>query len=149
MPVKSQPFEQFHQAKTSGFEALGPAAHMINNLSLVMTLAFTLVFILVIALLLWAVFRKKTSENVQAPGGDQKFIVIGGILFPSVILIPLLIYTLLLTTKLKSKPSDLVIKLTGYMWWWDVEYPEEAAIVAFCSDDEDGVWEVGAALTVA
>ncbi len=132
MPANSNPFDQFHQAKTSGFEALGPAAHMINNLSLVMTLVFTVVFVFVLGLLLWAFFRKKSSENGEAPGGDQRFIVVGGILFPSVILIPLLIYTLMLTTKLKSKPSDLVIKLTGYMWWWDVDY--EAAGVRIANE---------------
>lgn len=130
MSQKPSPFDQFTEARSSAFEPRGPASKLIADLGWVMTGVFTLVFIWVLIMLAIGVFRKKKAGNPEAPGGDNRFIVWTGLVIPTLILLPLLVYTLIVSLELKPKPSELHIKLTGYMWWWDVEYKDSGVRIA-------------------
>ena len=67
---------------------------------------------------------------IKGPGrwkaklGGEKAIWIGGIAFPGVVLTGLLVWGLMLTASLTEPvPEDAMrIRVTGYMWWLDVEY---------------------------
>jgi cytochrome c oxidase subunit 2 len=103
---------------------------MISQLWWIMLIAFTGVFLLVLILLGLGLFRKRRDGEARAPGGDDRFIVLGGLLLPALILVPLLIYTLMITRSLQPPPDALVIRLKAFMWWWDVRYPGEDITIA-------------------
>jgi len=56
--------------------------------------------------------------------GGEKTVWIGGIAFPGVVLTGLLVWGLTLTASLTEPvPEDAMrVRVTGYMWWFDVEY---------------------------
>lgn len=126
----TQRFEAFLEARSSAFEPFGPAATMIADIWWIMFAVFGAVFLLVIGLLALAVLRGRWQKVPRPPLGDNTFITLGGLVLPTVILLPLLIYTLVLTRKLEPPKHALTIRLTGYMWWWDVQYPAQDITIA-------------------
>ncbi|HET9237578.1 MAG TPA: cytochrome c oxidase subunit II [Oligoflexus sp.] len=122
--------QEFLEAKSSAFQPFGPAASMIADLGWIMLLAFGGIFLLVIVLLVLALRRSRRPAAVRPPMGDTIFIALGGLILPTLILVPLLIHTLLVTKKLEAPADALVIRLTGFMWWWDVKYPEQDITIA-------------------
>jgi cytochrome c oxidase subunit 2 len=69
----------------------------------------------------------KGPDRWKAKLGGEKAIWIGGIAFPGVVLTGLLVWGLTLTASLTEPvPEDAMrIRVTGYMWWFDVEYLDE------------------------
>ncbi|GMM92261.1 cytochrome c oxidase subunit II [Qipengyuania sp. MTN3-11] len=66
----------------------------------------------------------KGPERWKARLGGEKAVWFGGIAFPGVVLTGLLIWGLTLTASLTEPvPEDAMrVHVTGYMWWFDVEY---------------------------
>jgi len=66
----------------------------------------------------------KGPDHWKTKLGGEKAVWIGGIAFPSVVLTGLLVWGLTLTASLTEPvPQDTMrIRVTGYMWWFDVEY---------------------------
>ncbi len=122
--------QEFLEAKSSALNPFGPAASMISDLLWIMLVVFGGIFLLVLILLSLAILRRRWQTTPRPPLGDTTFIALGGLVMPVVILIPLLIYTLLVTRKLHPPEEALVIRLTGYMWWWDVQYPDQDITIA-------------------
>lgn len=122
--------DAFAKAKSSAMAPFGPPASQIADLWWIMLALFSAVFLLVTALTLVALLKKRRQKIPSPPLGDNSFIVIGGLVFPSLILIPLLVYTLLVTERILPKDDALVVRLTGHMWWWDVQYPAEGIVTA-------------------
>lgn len=91
--------QSFLEAKSSALEPFGPAASMISDFLWIMLFAFAAIFLLVLVLLAAALLRKRPANSPEAPFGHTRFIALGGLLLPSLILLPLLIYTLLITRK--------------------------------------------------
>jgi cytochrome c oxidase subunit II len=132
----------------------GPDAAEIALLWWVMLGAFTGVFILVIVLLLKAIFRSSgqpvTSPvssprdfGTMPPWGRTGFIVAGGVILPIVVLTPLYVYSLTVSSKLRAPreahtvsvkprtPSEaLTVRVVGHMWWWEVRYPDRGIVSA-------------------
>jgi cytochrome c oxidase subunit 2 len=94
----------------------------------VMFAVLTAVFVVVMALTYLAISRGQTGKKV--PGGPGRFVVISGIIVPSIILIGLLIYSLQTTLTLRWPTEGRVIQITGFQWWWEVRYPELGIITA-------------------
>jgi cytochrome c oxidase subunit 2 len=128
--MDSSRIQEFLEAKSSAFKPFGPVASMISDLWWIMLIAFAGIFLLVLVLLTLALLRQRWQGTPRPPLGDTTFITLGGVILPGVILIPLLIYTLLVTKKLEPPADALVIRLTGYMWWWDVQYPAQGITIA-------------------
>jgi cytochrome c oxidase subunit II len=59
----------------------------------------------------------------EAASDGQLLILLGGIVFPSLILVPLLVYSVTLSSTLRLPETGLSIRVVGHMWWWEVEYP--------------------------
>ncbi|WP_149036565.1 cytochrome c oxidase subunit II [Aurantiacibacter atlanticus] len=70
--------------------------------------------------------------------GGEKAVWIGGIAFPGVVLTGLLVWGLTLTASLTEPvPDDAMrIRVTGYMWWFDVEYLDERGNVVLRDANE-------------
>ncbi|NVD45644.1 cytochrome c oxidase subunit II [Qipengyuania atrilutea] len=69
----------------------------------------------------------KGPERWRARLGGEKAVWIGGIAFPGVVLTGLLVWGLTLTASLTEPvPEDAMrVRVTGYMWWFGVEYLDE------------------------
>lgn len=66
----------------------------------------------------------KGTDRWKGALGGEKAVWIGGIAFPGVVLTGLLVWGLTLTASLTEPvPEDAMrVRVTGYMWWFDVEY---------------------------
>ncbi len=107
-------------------------ARAISWLWWVMVIVYGAVFVITLALAGVAVLRKKPAdgESCEAPGGSHKFVVIAGIVVPSVILLGMLVYSLKASSAMRVPESDFVIKITAHQFWWDVRYPNQGIVSA-------------------
>ena len=129
-------------AVQSTFNAHGPAAHRIADLSLFMTVLFLTVTLVMWVLLALAFSKRRGSLAEHAPidiGGGQAWIAIGGLAVPLLILTVIFVLGLQLladfpihgmpgamhdgmamsTTAALPKPDMLIV---GHQWWWEVHY---------------------------
>jgi cytochrome c oxidase subunit II len=120
--------------------AYGPAARPSMILGWVFTAIAIAVCIIIALLLLAAILRKRPMEDPQKihhGGHGPRWVMIGtgisaGILFA------MAIYALVIlneTAAPQSKPT-LTITVTGYDWWWKVEYENEDPAKAFETANE-------------
>ncbi len=93
-----------------------------------------LVLIAVVAILPIKIFRAKEPTREAKPGqpGSEKWIVIGGVVVPAVILLAIFVPSLLLLNGFAEArgAQDVVIEVTGYQWWWQVRYPNQQVTTA-------------------
>jgi cytochrome c oxidase subunit II len=93
------------------------AAALIHELGLWLYAGAALVLLLVVALTLYGAFSapRRVSEKLWLLGG--------GIVFPSVVLLALLAYAIHVGHSLSGPPSRTAdIEVVGKQWWWDVRY---------------------------
>jgi len=106
----------------------GPASMPTMHLGWVFVALLLVIFIIVALLLVWAVLRKRLPEDPDSIGREDagmRWIYIGTGL-STCILFALVIYTLI-TLNAISKPAKapgLTLTVTGYDWWWKVEYED-------------------------
>jgi len=86
-------------------------------------------FLLVMGLLAAALLVKKKDDS-EPPAGPRGFIVAGGIVLPSVVVVALLFYSLNVSMALRRPSEGVVIEVTGHKWWWDFRYPDFGIITA-------------------
>lgn len=103
--------------------ALGPAGPQAADLAFIWWLMLgggIAIFCGVMALVLAGLRRRRPVT----PAAGTAFIVGGGVLFPALVLIALLVYTVIVGARVAAPaPRDaLTIDVTGHMWWWDVRY---------------------------
>lgn len=111
---------------------LHTASDMADNIQLlwwIMLAYLTLYFILVLVLLAVAV-TKKSAKQGEIPGGNKRWILLGGAIVPAVSLIILLIFTMRITSARPIQDPELRIEIIGHKWWWEVRYPEQGIIIA-------------------
>lgn len=105
----------------SALDPAGSAASRITWLFWVMTAAAALIWLVVTGLALHA------SRSARAPLSRErglKLVVVGGVLFPTVVLTVLLVWGLaLLPGLLAPAPAGaLRVHVAGVQWWWSVRY---------------------------
>ena len=85
------------------------------------------VYVVVAGFILVAVVRGR-GEGPEPPDArkDERFIWIGGLLMPVLILAVLAVVTVTTTRDLRPDDPDAVrIEVIGKRWWWDVRYPDD------------------------
>lgn len=85
------------------------------------------VSLLVLGLLLWVIVRYRAKANpVPSKTTHNTFIEVVWTLLPVLILVAIAVPSLrLLGNQYKPAPRDaVVIKVTGYQWYWGYEYPD-------------------------
>ena len=99
-------------------QAAGEAARAIETVSWVLFAGGFAIFAVVMLLLARAVRRREGTVRARL------WIVGGGLVFPSVVLVGLYAWTVEMTPAWKPvpPPGALVVGVTGHMWWWDVRY---------------------------
>jgi cytochrome c oxidase subunit 2 len=115
----------------SALDPAGPQAERIGDLWWLMLWVTTAVFVLVMAALLIAIFRRGhgPEEPGQIPPESRRRItrVVAGAVGVTVIVLFALLFASVGTGRALgslSAPQALTIKLTGYQWWWRVEYQD-------------------------
>jgi cytochrome c oxidase subunit 2 len=99
----------------------GSQAAPVATLTWILIWGAVAIFALVLALLIVAVTGPETWRRRLR---SQKLVLAGGMAFPVVVLTSLLVVGLTLTAHLGRIADDaLVIRVTGYRWWWAVDYP--------------------------
>jgi cytochrome c oxidase subunit 2 len=88
----------------------------------------TVVFMLVTGLLLVALLRRRDEADVVANETRDRLLVVGGgIVVPLIILVAVYFLTLNTMAALADTvgSDDVVIKVIGHQWWWEVQYPNQ------------------------
>jgi cytochrome c oxidase subunit 2 len=75
------------------------------------------------------------SEDRRDPLGsgrrhDRHFLLLGGIVVPTLILIVLGVVTVVSTNSLQAKAAELHIDVVGEDWWWRIAYPDDSVETA-------------------
>jgi cytochrome c oxidase subunit 2 len=117
---------------TSSPNSLDPAgsdARSVSALWWVLLWIATAVFVIVAGLILFGAFGRRRAN----PGrwSDHRFITLGGIAVPFVILAVVGVMTVLVARDISARPSDpLRVEVIGHRWWWEVRYPDTGFVSA-------------------
>ena len=100
----------------------GPQAQAIADIGWVLILGGTLIFAGVMLLLARSLRRRADAVDTR------RWLLGGGIVFPGVVLVALLAWSLAHAPPWKPVPpaDALVISVHGRMWWWEVRYRDPA-----------------------
>ncbi len=117
------------EAQQSVLSPAGADAQSIATLSWIMFCAAALIFFGVVLI---TIFAHKGNEAWRRRLSSNAFIFCVGIIFPTVTLVALLIYGLMLTgARVMATEADaLHIEVVGEQWWWRVRYTESGAVTA-------------------
>lgn len=125
----------------SALAPAGPEAAEIARIAWLLFAGATAIFVLVLVLAAIALWR--------APRwlGGRGTVVVGGFVFPLVVLSALLVDSLFSAPRRLASMtrSDLVVEIVGEQWWWRVEYLDERGGLDFATANELHV-PVGAAV---
>ncbi len=109
----------------------GDAASRIAGLTWVLFIGGAAIFALVLALLGWALLA---PERLRGLMRSRAFVVGGGIVFPTVTLAALLVYSLGVSRALvlPREERPLRVEVVARQYWWEVRYPDagEGAVTA-------------------
>ena len=94
----------------------GPEGEVLAEMAWVLFIGAAAIFVLVMALLAWSLKgRRELAEG--------RFIVGGGIVFPTLTLAALLVYSLVRGAAVQAPAEAAMrIEVTGEQWWWRVRY---------------------------
>jgi cytochrome c oxidase subunit 2 len=104
----------------SALSPAGPEGEVLAEMAWVLFIGAAFIFIAVMGLALWAVFGNRDST---ARLGERSLIVGGGIVFTTLTLAALLVYSLVRGEAVQPPLEAAVrIQVTGEQWWWRVRY---------------------------
>lgn len=124
--------------------APGSAAELIEELSLILYVGGGVIFVLVIALAMYAVFGGGT------PIAARRWVIGGGLVFPSITLTVLLTHALRVGDALDARGASgapharpgratdlpLRVEIIGKQWWWEVRYHADSGLDPGMRGDE-------------
>jgi len=100
----------------------GPAGADIAHISWVMIIGFGIVWAGVLILAAYAFMtRRREAAPVRA------LVIGGGLIFPSVVVLALLVYGIQSGKRMLPMPTEeeiFRVDVTGHQWWWEVNHPE-------------------------
>jgi cytochrome c oxidase subunit 2 len=123
----------------SAFDPQGPRAARIASLGWFMVVLATIIFLITAGTLLYALFRRRSGPvgglgpaDLRGAPDAARWVVIGGIILPAVVLAGLMAYTIYDMSVLAppAKAADLAIQVIGRQFWWEVRYPGRQVVTA-------------------
>jgi cytochrome c oxidase subunit II len=105
----------------------GPGAERIAELFWVMTGLGAMVFVIFCAGLAYALARRRgplVAPSLEHERRRSRTILLLGAVIPTLILIPLLLWTFHTLAALdpRARRTDLVLDVVGKQWWWEIRY---------------------------
>jgi cytochrome c oxidase subunit 2 len=118
----------------------GPASTPTMHLGWVFTALLTVIFIIITSLLAKAIFRQRPVEDPLLMGREEQGVlwIYIGTAITACILFAMTVY-MLLTLNRVAKPTHapaLTLTVTGYDWWWKVEYEDDDPSRRFVTANE-------------
>lgn len=114
--------------------ALHPAsaeARTMAGLWWLMAAVYGAVFVVTLGLAATALWKKPPPDGEgRAPGGPVRFVVIAGIVVPSLILFGMLFVSLRAGSALRSPEAAMTVEVTAHQWWWEIRYPDSGIVTA-------------------
>ena len=107
----------------------GPAAAHIAWVWWFLFFVCTAIFLIVILLTAVAIWGPRSATRHESTLGNR-FIIFSGIVIPGFILLALLVVSVRSQVVLGMPSTKLTVRVTGHMWWWEVEYPELGIVTA-------------------
>lgn len=107
----------------------GPASEEVSWVWWFLFTVCTAVFVVVLILTAIAVLWRPKERRRQSPLGNG-FIVLSGVVAPTIILLIILLVAMRSQVALRAPETDLTVRVTGYRWWWEVEYPQQQIVTA-------------------
>ncbi|HEX6614765.1 MAG TPA: cytochrome c oxidase subunit II [Gemmatimonadales bacterium] len=112
------------------FRTFGPISDRLATLGWVLIIISLAVVLVVSVLVLVGVLRRGTHSfaPVARTGGGLRWIVIGGILVPVVILAAVFVFSIATQSAVASPATrpELTVRVTGRQWWWEVQYLDQS-----------------------
>ena len=104
----------------------GVVGDRMATLGWILLIVSSLVVLVVSVLVLVGVLRRGTRSfaPVERGAGGLRWIVIGGIVVPVVILVAAFVLTVTTQAAIASPatPPGLTVRVIGHQWWWEVQY---------------------------
>jgi cytochrome c oxidase subunit 2 len=106
--------------------------------SVLLGIASAVVVVVAVLVVVAIVRRHPPAGEAMRQGGGLRWLVIGGVVVPSVILLGSMVYSLrVLAAVAQPAPEpSMTIKVIGHRWWWEVRYPGKSASDAFVTANE-------------
>ncbi len=103
-----------------------PQAHRIADVWWLMFVLAVGVFLIVTAFVVWAIVRRRadTTSSADAERRDRRFVLLGGLVVPTVVLAVVAVATVRTTNALQPTGDGLQIHVSGVQWSWRVTYPD-------------------------
>jgi cytochrome c oxidase subunit II len=111
--------------------AAGSAAAVIEKLGLVLYVGAGVIFVVVMALALYAAF------SPGRPASTRRWVIGGGLVFPTVTLTILLTYSLWVGDALDARNhagAPLRVEIIGKQWWWEVRYQAAGGVIVSANE---------------
>jgi cytochrome c oxidase subunit II len=113
----------------SALDTAGESADEIATLFWVMAIGGTIIWLAVVALSIYAIWGSRKHPD---PRAGRRLIIGGGVVFPTVILLALLAYSLEMLPRTLARGPDHSVRIwvSGEQWWWRIQYrlPDGTAI---------------------
>lgn len=126
-------------AQQSALKPASDHAQGIETLWWVMFYGATLIFVAVMLVLAIGLWRaRRPDARALSDVASRNLVIAAGVALPLVILIVLVGGSLLLGRSIAAKPPEnaLSVVVTGWMWWWQVDYlDEEGAVIATTANE--------------
>jgi cytochrome c oxidase subunit II len=96
------------------------------------------VCLVVAGLVLAAIYRRRDEAAALRPQSEVRWVIVGGIAIPAVILVAVLILAMTTLRADASPPSDpvLSVQVIGHRWWWELRYAGTSSHPGFITANE-------------
>ena len=84
------------------------------------------IYVVVMGLAFWALARRRADHDVPRDARPGWWLGVGGVAVPSVVLAGVLLLTVAALRRdaaIEAKP-DMVVKVVGKQWWWEIDYQD-------------------------
>ena len=131
----------FSSAAFAQQSALQPASSQAEGIAILWWSMFygaCFIFFAVMALLGMGLWRARKSDAQLSDVASRNLVIVAGVAIPLVILIVLVGGSLMLGKSIAAEAPDnaLKVRVTGWMWWWEIEYLDDSGAVVATTANE-------------
>jgi len=106
------------------FSDVTASAERITHLTWFMIVLSAVVYAAVIAIMVVAVRRnrRRSANAVDLTDPGPRFVVVGGLIMPAVVLGTVLVFALAAMGRERAERPVVTVDVIGHQWWWEARY---------------------------